>query len=137
MGQEIQAAHFGHSDFARFSGLLNRETALLHEWFESRHFSRRKAIGGLELEGWLISPDGLPQPANEAFLERAADPNVVAELSKFNFELNVAPQALEGNGLRLFEDDLAGTWGKCRGIAESLGLDILSIGILPTLRDHQ
>ena len=136
MGQEIEAAHFHHSDFVRFSDLLKRETALLHDWFATRHFSRRKAIGGLELEGWLISPDGLPQPANEAFLERAADPDVVAELSKFNFELNVEPQALSGNGLRLFEEELTATWLKCQNVAASLDLDVVSIGILPSLKDQ-
>ena len=132
MGQDIQGTHFRHSDFVRFSELLRQETALLREWFATHHFSHRKAIGGLELEGWLISPDGLPQPANEAFLEHAADPNIVAELSKFNFELNPAPPSLAGNGLLFLENELDATWLACGRIAGALDLDTVSIGNLPT-----
>jgi gamma-glutamyl:cysteine ligase YbdK (ATP-grasp superfamily) len=137
VGDEIQRTHFGDSDFARFSQLLARETALLRDWFAGKRFSRRKAVGGLELEGWLIDRSGIPQPVNEEFLERAGDPTIVGELAKFNFEVNVTPQAIAAGGLRLLEYELADRWHKCRIIANSMGLEVVSIGVLPTIRDEE
>ena len=107
MGIEIQTQHFQPSDFSRFATQLQREADLLHHWFADHHFSRRKAIGGLELEAWLIDAQGLPQPHNDTFLARANDPDIVPELSKFNIELNAPPQPLAGDGLRTFNASTA------------------------------
>lgn len=136
MGQEIQTTHFRRSDFTRFDKVLDREYALLKEWFASRHFSSVKNIGGLELEACLIDAEGNPQPRNEEFLERAGDPDIVPELSKFNFELNAAPQPIAGSGLRLMEQSLVQGCARGRRVAESMGLSTVAIGILPTLIDQ-
>lgn len=135
MGQEIETTHFRHCDFERFAGLLDQEGQLLHEWFETRHLSRRKAIGGLELEGWLVDPEGFPQPRNEEFLAEASDPDIVGELAKFNFELNTQPQPLAGGGIPQLERELNQVWQRCAAVADRIGLTTVSIGILPTLTD--
>lgn len=135
MGQEIATREFADADFRRFAVRLERETALLERWIGEKRLSRRRAIGGLELEAWLVDLDGQPLPVNERFLERAADPGIVHELAKFNIEVNVAPQALAGGGLRLLEDELDATWRKCAGVADELGATVVAIGILPTVTD--
>ena len=135
MGAEIHSQHFQPADFTQFDAHLQREYQLLHCYFADHHFSRRKAIGGLELEAWIIDTEGLPQPHNESFLTRAANPDIVPELSKFNIELNAPPQPLAANGLALFEQDLTRTWAHCQQTAAQSGESVLSIGILPTLRD--
>ena len=48
-----------------------------------------------------------PVPCNQAFLQRTAAPLVIAELSRFNIELNGLPQALQGKGLSQLEPALA------------------------------
>lgn len=135
MGQEIASARFRSEDFERFARRLDHEMRLLARCFAERRFSRLRAIGGLELEAWLVDAHGAPLAANERFLECAADPEVVPELSKFNIELNVAPQALAGNGVRLLEDELAGACRRCDLVADRIGATVVAIGILPTITD--
>ena len=137
MGQEIDRARFEPQDFERFASRLRQETRALHRLSEHGALSARGEVGGLELEVWLVDGDGDPCPLNEPFLERLADPNVVHELSQFNIELNVQPQALAGEGLRRLEDELTETWRACERVAAQLGASVVAIGILPTLRDAQ
>jgi gamma-glutamyl:cysteine ligase YbdK (ATP-grasp superfamily) len=135
MGQEIATARFGQADFERFERRLAQEMQALGQCFAERRFSRRRAIGGLELEAWLVDAAGAPLPINQRFLERIDDPAVVPELAKFNIELNAAPQALAGNGIRLLEDELGAVLRRCDLVAEELGATIVAIGILPTVTD--
>jgi gamma-glutamyl:cysteine ligase YbdK (ATP-grasp superfamily) len=137
VGQEIDRARFEPQDFERFASRLRQETRALHRLSEHGALSARGEVGGLELEVWLVDGDGDPCPLNEPFLERLADPNVVHELSQFNIELNVQPQALAGEGLRRLEDELTETWRACERVAAQLGASVVAIGILPTLRDAQ
>lgn len=135
MGQEITAQHFQHRDFVRFEAQLRAETELLKHWIETGRFSGRRAIAGLELEAWLVDPDGRPSPSNEAFLARLGMETVVPELAKFNIELNVSPQPIAGRGLERLEREMTDTWHRCRSTAEAMGLDVVSIGILPTVEE--
>jgi len=136
MGQEIDSLHFKHQDFQRYQAELERETALLQTWFAEGRFSARHAVGGLELEAWLIGDDVSPLPINETYLQRLALPTVVPELSKFNIELNVAPQALAGDGLDELERELRATWQRCSSVAAELDAAVLAVGILPTVADR-
>ncbi|MGN2393398.1 glutamate-cysteine ligase family protein, partial [Pelomicrobium sp. G1] len=109
--------------------------ALLSAAVERGEFSRRGGIGGLELEAWIVDWRCDPLPANEALLEALASPAVVPELAKFNFEINVEPQALVGRGLARLGEELATTWNRCRAAAAGLGARVAAIGTLPTARD--
>lgn len=135
MGQEIAEQHFRQRDFERFGQRLTAETRILHEWVEADRFAHDPPVAGLELEAWLVRPDGTPAPENEAFLARAAHPDVVHELARFNIELNVPPQPIAGEGLARLQADLESTWRHCREVAGSLGLEVVSIGTLPTVTD--
>lgn len=135
MGQEITEQRFRQRDFERFGERLEAETRVLHGWVESDRFSHAPPVAGLELEAWLIRPDGTPAPENETFLSVASHPDVVHELARFNIELNVPPRPLAGEGLVQLQADLEATWRHCRDVAGSLGLDVVSIGTLPTVTD--
>jgi gamma-glutamyl:cysteine ligase YbdK (ATP-grasp superfamily) len=136
MGQEISSLHFKHHDFQRYQEALAQEMALLHSWFTTDRFSKRHSVGGLELEAWLIDAAAAPLPINEAYLQRLALPTVVPELSRFNIELNVAPQYLIGGGLRHLERELRATWHCCSEVAAEMDSAVLAVGILPTVADH-
>lgn len=136
MGQEITSRHFKHHDFQRYEAALAQEMALLHSWFTEGRFSSRRSIGGLELEAWLIDSAAAPLPINEAYLQRLAMPTVVPELSRFNIELNVAPQYLAGDGLCKLEQELRATWQRCSAVAAGMDASVLAIGILPTVANH-
>lgn len=137
MGQEIASTQFSEADHAAFRERLREETKQLKAWFDQRAFdySDRLTIG-LELEAWLVDGDALPAPENRAFLAAADDPDIVEELSRFNFEINAPPRPLYGDAFDLTRRDLEATWATCRRAAGSLGLTPVAVGILPTVRDE-
>ncbi len=135
MGQDIVDQRFQARDFERFGQRLRAETKHLHGLVERGAMSRAAPTAGLELEAWLIDADCRPAPRNDEFLERLASPDVVAELAKFNIEFNVAPQKLTGDGLARLGAELQSTWALCQRAAGDMGLQLVSIGSLPTLRD--
>lgn len=136
MGQEIsQTGAFNAEHFERFRNHLNSEMQLLRKWFSGSKFCDDHLQCGLELEAWLIGKDGRPVPDNSLFLSTLDRKSVVPELSKFNFELNVSPQYIAGQGLQNMHAELVSTWDRCRAVARRLEHRIVSIGILPTVTD--
>jgi len=137
LGQEIARSTFSPAERAEFRSRLRAETATLKRWFDERafHYSQCPTTG-LELEAWLVDRDRLPAPRNAEFIAAVDDPNVVLELSKFNFELNAEPQSMDAGFLERTHRALEGLWKKCAAVARADGLDIVAIGILPTVRDE-
>lgn len=136
MGQEIESARFNKQDFTRFGKRLAEETSLLQQWFSEHRFSERHAIGGFELEAWLVDRQGEPAPINEEYLALLGDSALYSpELSRFNIEINSSPQALEGDALERMHRELQANWGRCQQVAQELGADLLMIGTLPTLHE--
>ena len=133
MGEEIAKTKFRHYDFARFERALAGETDLLGEWFRDGRFAETGAVGGLELEVWLVDAAGRPVPLNDAVIDRVNRADVVHELSRFNVEFNVDPQPLAGRGLAALTDNLAATWDHCDRAARELDASVVAIGTLPTL----
>ncbi len=137
MGDEISKVHFEEHDFAAFKKRMQAEMDQLRAWERQRRFSEdEQFVAGLELEAWLLERDGTPSPDNGQFLESLSREEVVPELAKFNFELNVPPQFVKGNGLERMHHDLMRSWQSCGEMAEKLGRRITCIGILPTLTDE-
>ena len=135
MGQEISNSRFTSADFSEFEYRLREETQKLKELEQNDGLSKRKDIVGIELEAWLVDEHARPLPINDVFLRHMADPMVVPELSAFNVELNVVPQVLTGNAIRVLREELVETWNRCRDTARHLGADLVAIGILPTVHD--
>lgn len=135
MGQAIDSTRFDARDFARFAARLHEETDHLRRLTEHDGFSRRPPSVGLELEAWLIDDRGRPAARNEEFLARVNSPEVVTELAQFNIEMNVPPQMLAGRGLEELARDFQAHWDGCRRAARTMGLRVVAVGILPSLRD--
>jgi len=136
MGDEIQYSRFNKSDYQQFSSHLKQETALLKSWFENQRFSSAPLTAGYELETWLIDQACHPTPINEAFLEMANNPLLSPELAKFNIELNARPEKLSHKVLSNFQHKLDELLQHCTKTAATLDANIIGIGILPTLNDH-
>jgi gamma-glutamyl:cysteine ligase YbdK (ATP-grasp superfamily) len=133
MGDEIAHTQFSAADFKQFEQSLANETQLLGEWFRDKAFSSRVPVCGLELEAWLIDRQAMPAPVNKVFLEKMGDPLVVAELARFNVELNVHPQPLHGSAFSRLQQDLQQTWDRCKKVAADLDTRLVMIGILPSV----
>lgn len=135
MGQEITATRFDADDMARFAQSLKAETRLAADTFKHGGFAQQGRVAGFELEAWLLDRNFYPIACNQSFLARMADPQVVAELSRFNIELNGEPQSLTGTALSKLEWELAATWSRCLKTAHEDEATVIAIGTLPTLRE--
>jgi len=133
MGQEIATARFSDTDFDHFRRRLREETDLLGRYVRKGVCSSRGPITGFELEAWLVDSEMNPAPLNAAFLEAFDGPLACPELAKFNVEFNSVPQFLKGEVLSRLHLDLGELWRKARTVAESVGVDLVAIGILPTV----
>lgn len=136
MGLEIGATEFTDRDFQEFMERLRHESRILTEWFDNGSLDPAGGVCGFELEAWLLDKQYLPAPVNEEFLQRVDSPLVVAELSKFNFEINSTPHAVAGPLLSHLEEELIDVWDRCSKHADAMGTRILAIGILPNIRDE-
>jgi len=135
VGEEIIRESFTEQDFEAFQHQLREQTAVLKQWFEQGTLSTQSPSGGFELEAWLVDRNAQPVAINEQYLQELNNPLVVAELSRFNVELNGTPQQIRGDALSTLQNELQGTWQRCREAAHLLDSDIMMMGILPTLQD--
>lgn len=136
MGDEISKSDFTDDDFAAFERKLCAETDLLETWFKEKKFYSGAHEGGSELEAWLIDKEGRPAPKNTEFIASLNNPMVVPELSRFNIEFNTDPEVLHGRALDRMETSLKDAWAGASAHAEAQGLNLLMIGILPTVREQ-
>jgi len=137
MGQEIPTSQFDRHDFSTFLGHLRAETELLRQYFREHRFVSEHNTGGFEVEAWLVDQNAIPAPINVKFLQKLNHPKVVHELAQFNIELNVDPQLLQSDALERFHQELETTWASCHEVAESLGGDVMAIGIHPGIVDEE
>lgn len=136
MGREIRGREFSDEDFLRFQNRLAQETQSLRETFAAGQCSNAGPFIGLELEVWLIDHNFFPAPHNQSFLERLADPSVVAELSQFNIEINAPVERIEGRSFQRMHAHLSETMRRCAANAHEDVDTVIAIGTLPTLRQQ-
>jgi len=136
MGRDIPKSEFSAEDKREFDQRLREETRLLMDLFKSDAFENTKEHCGFELEMCLVDKNCRPSPKNEEFLARSPSHLVVPELSRFNFEINSTPHPFEGKLLSNLEEELIEVWRGCRRRANQMGLEVLAIGILPTITDE-
>jgi hypothetical protein len=137
MGQFVERSSFEHRDFVRFQRALRAETAWLHDLVERDQLSQHAPMTGLELEAWLVDADGRAAPRNAEFIARCASPDVVTEIGRFNIEINLPPQPVQGLGLGRLAAALQDAWAHCGRVAAVMGLRLVAIGILPSLSDAE
>lgn len=135
MGDEIESRYFEAEDFSVFRARLDEEQALLEQIFERGEFSPRGDVAGFELEAWLVDEAGDPLPRNAEFLEALGHPLVIPELATYNVELNGSPSTISGKVFSRLYDELSATWGFCQRAARSMGCSLMTIGILPTVKE--
>lgn len=135
MGDEILTSQFDDQDYQNYRQRLEKETAHLKTIFEENEFDEDQAYGGLEQEAWLVDEQTRPSSDNEILLNRLPPDVIAPELAKFNFELNVTPQLLHGDGIHRLHTELLETWKKCEAITAEQNDKIIMVGILPTVED--
>lgn len=137
MGREIEQTHFSKQDFSRFDAALRQETDLLAQWLSEGRFTSQSPLAGLELEACIVDSQGRAAPWNSDLLAALDNEWIVPELARFNVELNAPPLLLEADALRRLHGALADAWSECLRAARSMDGGLVSIGILPTLRERE
>jgi CBS domain-containing protein len=89
---------------------------------------------GAEQEMFIIDKTWAPAPGVLPMMERLADDHYTTELGQFQLEANCDPQELTGLGLSLMHAQLDDLVDRARKAAAELGLGVVLMGILPTMR---
>jgi gamma-glutamyl:cysteine ligase YbdK (ATP-grasp superfamily) len=135
MGRQVEYRAFTEADHAAFVERLNAETERLRLLFENEQFGDAATTIGYEVEACLVDEAGRPADANMGFLERLNMPAAVPELARCNVEFNGRPRGIAGRGLADMQAELDEWLALGRRTAGRMGLSLLMIGILPTLRE--
>jgi gamma-glutamylcysteine synthetase len=69
-----------------------------------------------------------------AMIEKLKNTHFTTELATYNLEFNLDPISLDGKCFTTMEEQLTTLTSDARKAAQECGIDILMIGILPTLR---
>jgi hypothetical protein len=134
VGQDIQSSGFSREDLDKFNIRLKEETDLLRSWFDSNSFCTDYPMIGIELEGWLIDENSLPNPRAPKFLEQLSNSQIVPEISTFNFEINSNPYRFSDDVFSSLANELSDIWTECESSAEKLNSKAILMGTLATLR---
>ena len=135
MGIEIDREDFEPADYEHFAARLRDNLAALEQVLERPGFGRGAKSIGAEVELNLVDTLGLPHHVNRAVLVESLDPRVTLELNRFNLELNSDPVLLSGAPFSALARQLDEALSALRRAASRHGARLVTIGILPTLRE--
>jgi len=130
---EHQVSDTTSEELRRFVRALLEDVRALERMLDEGWIESDVRRIGAEQEMFLVDRDGNPAPLAMEVLERLDSPAFAVELARFNLEANLTPRDLGGDCLLQMERDLEDLLAKARAAAAELGVDVLLIGILPTL----
>lgn len=113
--------------------LLNDLKAFERMLDENMFETGRRRIGA-EQEMFIINEGWGPAKGALKILEALQDPHFTTELGLFQLEANCDPQELTGDGISKMHAQLDDLMEKARTAARGLNMDVVLMGILPTLR---
>ena len=133
MGREAKSFIFNAADEAEFIRLVGEETKQLFAWAQEERMASPVLHLGQEIEFCLIDQNFLPSSINEKFLNRLASPQATHELAAFNVEFNPGKAPFAPGGLMQMRYDYVKFMQHAFTVAESLGVHLITVGILPTI----
>jgi gamma-glutamyl:cysteine ligase YbdK (ATP-grasp superfamily) len=134
MGRDVERLEFSREDRRRYREKVRQCLDVFARMLRESRFDVDRPMTGLEVELNLVDEVGDPAMKNAEVLDRIADPDFVTELGQFNLEINVSPRRLSGDGAAAFEKNVRTSLNAAEGKANELGVHLMMVGILPTLR---
>ncbi len=134
MGQDVANVVNIHRDQQRFQEKLQRCLDALGTMLVGGGFSAGTDQVGMEIEFNLVEETFDPAMANQAVLERIDDPAFQTELGQHMIEFNGQPRSLAADEVLGLEHELRAVVNTVNDAARSVGVGVVMIGILPTLR---
>ena len=122
-------------DIRRFEARLVADADALERMLREGRFETGIRRIGIEQEFFLVDEHGRPAPRALEVLESlgGAGATYQNELALYNVEIALPPQELAGDCLSQLEAGLRRHMGAIRRAALQHGVDVVAIGILPTL----
>ena len=117
-----------------FMHAILADLAALERMIAEDRFEKGVRRIGAEQEMFIIDKTWAPAPGVLPMLEKLVDEHYTTELGQFQIEANCDPQELTGHGLSLMHAQLDDLVDRARKAARELGLDVVLMGILPTMR---
>ena len=138
MGQPLKLKDFTTRDYQQFSIRLNEQLEELKAQIQGPSFHRKHLSLGAELEVYLVDDKYAPACVNQELLELVNNPCLTLEINRYNLELNLTPVETQSTSpFSLLEKEMRLLLDNLQSHAQSLGVYIIPIGILPTLKqDH-
>ena len=132
--KEVDGQLEGERQREFMSALLDDVRALEH-MIEHNLFEKGVRRVGAELEMFLIDDAWRPARGVLEVLKRLApDTHYTTELGQFQLEANCDPQVLEGAGFARLHTQLDELVERARKAAAEVGMGVVLMGILPTMR---
>ncbi|HZE01809.1 MAG TPA: glutamate--cysteine ligase, partial [Pseudonocardiaceae bacterium] len=134
MGQDVTNVVNIQRDQQRFQEKLQRCLDALGRMLVGGGFSAGTDQVGMEIELNLVDERFDPAMANQAVLERIDDPAFQTELGQHMIEFNDRPRPLVSDEALGLEHELRAVLDTVNDAARSVGVGVVMIGTLPTLR---
>ena len=136
MGDFVKKQEFSEQDFEEFSIRLATQLAEMYHQIQLPCFSRKTFSIGAELEVSLIDDHLRPAAANEELLQLADNPCLTLELNRYNLEINVPPVMPPGTPFARLKKSLEDFLLLLQENGRKIGVQVVPIGILPTLQER-
>ena len=135
MGQNFQQDSFSQHDHQCFRKKLQQQLVDLRDWIDNDKLTDNSPSIGAELEMYLVDNKGEPCPKNQLLIDTLAQKQLVQELNQFNLEYNLSPVDAKGTPFSTMEAELRPLLDQLQTTASNHGIQVVPIGILPTLKD--
>jgi gamma-glutamyl:cysteine ligase YbdK (ATP-grasp superfamily) len=134
MGRDVPSITVSHQDRRAYREKVRQCLDVFARMLHESRFDTEPRQVGIEMEVNIVDGDGLPAMTNTTVLAAIGDPSWASELGRFNLEINVPPRHLAAEALGTLEDDVRRRLAHACDRAERTGSRLVTIGILPTLR---
>jgi hypothetical protein len=134
MDQDVTDVAYSQYDQQRYQEKMQLCLDVLGRMLGGEGFSAGPEQMGMELELNLVGETCDPAMANQAVLERIDDPAFQSELGQHMLEFNVRPRPLVSDEALGLEHELRAVLTTVDDAARAIGVGLVMIGILPTLR---
>ena len=134
MGKNIAKLEFTENDFLLFQQKLYQQLEQLKSILVYPEFGREELKIGAELEMYLVDDRGEISLSNQTLLNDLKDDQFQPELNQYNIELNLNAFAQNGKPFSKLRAEILEKTGYLERIAGKHHINIVPVGILPTLR---
>ena len=134
MGRDVPHVVITRDDRRKYRDKVRQCLDALDRLLREFRFDGDRPLAGLEIEFNLVDAECRAAMRNEEVLAAIAEPGWIAELGRFNVEVDIPPHSLVGDGAARLEELLRVRLNHADDGARTAGTQLVLIGILPTLR---